>query len=97
MGRSFNSVVQEMRVNDEKTYALLKDNLKKDLLAMMETNAKCVTSHCLCHAFPFDIRCPLYHFSSFLFSLLLFSYHNSISLLFASKLYLMMMSNIDML
>lgn len=45
MGRSFNSVVQEMRVNDEKTYALLKDNLKKDFLAMMETNARYVTSY----------------------------------------------------
>ena len=43
MGRSFNSVVQEMRVTDEKTYALLKEGLKKGLLAMMDASNRCVS------------------------------------------------------
>ena len=47
MGRSFNSVVQEMRVTDEKTYALLKEGLKRDLLAMMDASNGCVTTSLL--------------------------------------------------
>lgn len=48
MGRSFNSVVQEMRVTDEKTYALLKEGLKRDLLAMMDASNGCVSRLLLC-------------------------------------------------
>lgn len=35
MGRAFNSLVQETRIIDDKKYAILKSNLRKELLAMM--------------------------------------------------------------
>ena len=37
MGRAYNSLVQEMRVIDDKNYAALKAELKKELIAMMNT------------------------------------------------------------
>jgi Ca2+-binding EF-hand superfamily protein len=35
MGRAFNSLLQEKRISDDKQYAILKNNLKKELCAMM--------------------------------------------------------------
>lgn len=37
MGRAYNSLVQEMRGIDDKNYAALKAELKKELIAMMNT------------------------------------------------------------
>jgi hypothetical protein len=36
MGRAYNSLVQETRIADDKNYAILKADLKRDLIASME-------------------------------------------------------------
>lgn len=36
MGRAFNSLVQEMRIADDKSYAILKAELKRELIASIE-------------------------------------------------------------
>ena len=67
MGRSFNSVVQEMRVTDEKTYALLKEGLKRDLLAMMDATNGCVSRLLSC--------IPIFVSVSFSLAIFCYSYH----------------------
>jgi hypothetical protein len=36
MGRAYNSLVQETRIADDKNYAILKADLKRELIASMD-------------------------------------------------------------
>ena len=48
MGRAFNSLVQETRIIDDKKYSILKENLRKELLAMMNALRYFILIFCYC-------------------------------------------------
>ena len=65
MGRAYNSLVQEMRIIDDKNYAALKAELKKELIAMMNTADGRYLLDCTSHIYRLhNLQLSLPHSSS---------------------------------